>query len=206
MQANQIANMVWSEATGTNDCTDNQYRAVKLNSQGAAPVTAVTDNVVGFQQNAPTAINQSVSIESNGITLAVADGVVTKGLQVAISAAGGVVNAAQTITIAGTVVEGDVYAAVVNGTSYAFTALATPTATSVAAGLAALINAASGIAATSALGVITVTPSSASVTISKVVTDSTAGTITIDAKPTIVGNALASAVANDIFSIKLKNM
>jgi len=206
MDYNHIPNMAWTLKTGTNDLSGNQYHGVKIDAQGAAKVAAITDNVVGFQTDNPTAANQYVALESNGIVLAEAGAAVTVGLQVAIMADGKIKNAEPTIVIAGTPAENDVYTATINGVAYSFTALATPTVTSVADGLVALIDAASDISADNTAGVITVTPDSANVNISALSTDSTAGTITLGAVGTVVGNALKTGVSGNIVSIKLKNM
>jgi len=102
MQSNNIPNFVWSEQTGTNDCSSNMFRAVKLNSQGAAKIAAATDIVVGIQQSNPTAAGQYISIESNGIAMVEAGAAVTKGAKVSIMADGTVENINGSNTVIGT--------------------------------------------------------------------------------------------------------
>jgi len=208
MKANNIPNFSWSLETGANDLSGNQYKAVKFEADVAKKIAAVNDKVVGFQTDNPTGANQFVRLESNGIAVAEAGAPCISGADVVIMADGTVQVVNETITIAGTVVEGDVYTAVINGVSYAFTALATPTATTVAAGLVALIDAAAALSATNVAGVITVKPAIAvDLVINSLSTDSTAGTI-VQSIPaaTVVGTALEAAVDGDLISIKLKNM
>ena len=102
MQYNTLPNFAWTQGTGTNDLSGNQYRAVKLDAQGAAVVAAATDTVVGFQTDAPTGPNQYVALESNGIVLAECGAAVTAGSEVTIMADGKVENINGSNTIVGT--------------------------------------------------------------------------------------------------------
>jgi len=100
------------------------------------------------------------------------------------------------ITIGGTPLEDDIFTAIINGVTYAYTALATPTVTSIAAGLAALIDAATNLTSTSAVGVITVTADVAadSFFISTLSTDSAAGTIVGAVDETLNVEAIADTL------------
>ncbi len=101
MQYNTLPNFAWTQGTGTNDLSGNQYRAVKLDAQGAAAITAATDVVVGFQTDAPTGPNQYVALESNGIVLAECASAITKGTEVAITANGRIATSGGSNTIVG---------------------------------------------------------------------------------------------------------
>lgn len=107
------------------------------------------------------------------------------------------------ITIAGTVLEDEVFTAVIDRVTYTYTALTTPTPTTVAAGLAALINAATNLAAANVAGVITVDPIAIPQTflISSVSTDSVGATIV--ASPD--GASTIEAIATTLDAINLEN-
>ena len=105
MRANQIAGFTWTEGTGSNDLSGNQYHAVKLDAQGAAKIADATDIVIGFQTDNPTGPNQYVALESNGIALASCGAAVAKGAEVTIMADGKVETKNGVNTIVGTALE-----------------------------------------------------------------------------------------------------
>lgn len=108
MKFNQIVGFVWTLGTGVADLAGNIYRGVKITpgstDQGgtALAITAVSDNVVGFQSNNPTGPNQNISLDSDGIVLAEVGATVTGGSEVSIMADGKIENKNATNTIVGT--------------------------------------------------------------------------------------------------------
>lgn len=106
MKHNQITNFAWSLETGTNNLNGNQYRGVKVTAQSgegvATAITAATNIVVGFQEDNPTAADQFVALESNGIVLAQCGANVTAGLEVSIMSTGLIENQNASNTTVGT--------------------------------------------------------------------------------------------------------